>query len=74
MHYSEVDDSILVDYVQIGKGAKVRRAIIDKGVCIPDGQTVGYDREADLARGYTVTETGLTVIAKVISFPDLSAP
>ena len=64
--YSEVDDSILLDYVQVGKGAKVRRAILDKGVCIPDGETVGYDREADLAKGYTVTESGLTVIAKVI--------
>lgn len=72
--YSEVDESILLDFVQIGKGAKVRRAIIDKGVSIPDGETVGYDREADLAKGYTVTETGLTVIAKVISFPDLSPP
>src|SRR5438128_12644798 len=46
--YSEVDDSILLDYVQIGRGAKVRKAIIDKGVTIRDGETVGYDRDADL--------------------------
>lgn len=70
--YSEVDDSILLDYVHIGKGARVRRAIIDKGVRIADGDTVGYDHAADQAKGYTVTETGLTVIAKVISFPDLA--
>ena len=70
--YAEVDDSILLDYVQIGRGAKVRRAIIDKGVHIADGETVGYDRDADIAKGYNVTETGLTVIAKVVSFPETS--
>jgi glucose-1-phosphate adenylyltransferase len=70
--YAEVNDSILMDYVKVGKGAKVRRAIIDKGVVIPDGETVGYDRAADLAKGYTVTESGLTVIAKVLNFAEPS--
>ena len=71
--YAEVDDSILLDYVQIGRGAKIRRAIIDKGVHIPDGEMVGFDHAADAAKGYLVTETGLTVIAKVVSFPDTTA-
>ena len=70
--YAEVDDSILLDYVQIGRGAKVRRAIIDKGVHIADGEQVGFDHAADQAKGYTVTETGLTVIAKVVTFPDIT--
>jgi glucose-1-phosphate adenylyltransferase len=68
--YAEVSDSIIMDHVKIGKGAKVRRAIIDKGVVIEDGESVGYDHAADLARGYTVTENGLTVIAKVLNFPE----
>ncbi len=68
--YAEVDDSILLDYVQVGRGAKIRRAIIDKGVHIPDGEMVGFDHAADIAKGYTVTETGLTVIAKVVTFPE----
>lgn len=62
--WAEVTDSILLDYVSIGRHAKIRRAIIDKGVHIPDGETVGYDADADRARGYTVTESGVTVIAK----------
>lgn len=68
--FAEVDDSILLDYVQVGRGAKIRRAIIDKGVHIPDGEMVGFDHAADIAKGYTVTETGLTVIAKVVTFPE----
>ena len=43
---------------------RVRRAIIDKGVCIPAGFEVGYDHEQDRRRGFTVTDNGVTVIAK----------
>ena len=46
------------------RNAKIRRAIIDKGVCIPDGFVVGYDHETDRRRGFTVTDSGVTVIAK----------
>lgn len=64
--YASIEDSILFDNVQIGKGAKIRRAIIDKGVQIAPGEQIGFDQEADIAKGYTVTETGITVIAKVL--------
>ena len=53
--------------VDIGRHAKIRRAIIDKGVCIPHGIEIGYDHEQDLRRGFTVTEDGITVIAKAQS-------
>ncbi|HBO45324.1 MAG TPA: glucose-1-phosphate adenylyltransferase [Planctomycetaceae bacterium] len=62
--YAKIDDSILFEGVNIGRHAKVRRAIIDKGVHLPEGFEVGYDRNVDLQRGFTVTETGVTVIAK----------
>ncbi len=39
-------------------------AIIDKAVRIPPGTMIGYDPEQDRARGFTVTEKGITVIAK----------
>ena len=41
-----------------------RRAIIDKGVHIPPGVEIGYDHEHDRARGFTVSEGGVIVIAK----------
>ena len=62
--YAKVDESILFDGVDIGRHARVRRAIIDKGVCIPPGFDVGYDHDQDRRRGFTVTENGVTVIAK----------
>ena len=62
--YALVEDSILFEGANIGRHAKVRRAIIDKGVCIPAGFHVGYDHDLDRQRGFTVTESGVTVIAK----------
>ncbi|WP_331460417.1 MULTISPECIES: glucose-1-phosphate adenylyltransferase [Arthrobacter] len=61
---SSVSDSVIMDGVHVGERAIVRRAIVDKNVQIPPGATVGVDRELDLARGYTVTASGLTVLSK----------
>jgi glucose-1-phosphate adenylyltransferase len=60
--FAEVDESILFAGVDVGRRAKVRRAIIDKGVTIPAGMQIGYDREVDAARGFTITENGITII------------
>jgi glucose-1-phosphate adenylyltransferase len=62
--YSHVEDSILFEGVDIGRHAKVRRAIIDKGVHIPAGTEIGYDHALDAQRGFTVSEGGVVVIAK----------
>ncbi len=62
--FARVEDSILFDGVDIGRHAKVRRAILDKWVRIPPGTRVGYDPEEDRARGFTVSASGITVIAK----------
>ena len=62
--YSLVEDSILFENVNVGRHVKIRRAIIDKGVVIPDGSTIGYDRDADLASGYTITESGIVVVPR----------
>ena len=59
-----ITDSVLFDGVSVGAGARVHRAILDKNVFLEDGATVGVDRERDLARGFTVTDTGITVVAK----------
>lgn len=62
--YAKVEESILFEGVDIGRHARVRRAIIDKGVRIPPHATIGFDPEQDRARGFVVTESGVTVIAK----------
>lgn len=60
--YATVEDSILFDGVQIGRHAKIRRAIIDKWVVIPEGTEIGYDLNQDRDRGFTVTDSGIVVI------------
>ena len=67
-----VEQSVLLDGVVIGKGAKVRNAILDKNVVVPEGVQVGFDRAEDEARGFTVTESGLTVLAKGQFVPPLT--
>jgi glucose-1-phosphate adenylyltransferase len=62
--YSTVHDSILFDGVNVGRHAKIRRAIIDKDVQIPQGCEIGYDRENDLRRGFTISSGGVVVIGK----------
>jgi glucose-1-phosphate adenylyltransferase len=61
--YAEVTESILFHNVVIGMRAKVRRAIIDKGVRVPEGMKIGYDLKKDKER-FFVTDEGLVVIPK----------
>ncbi len=62
--YAQIEDAILFEGVNVGRHAKIRRAIIDKGVHIPAGIEIGYDHDLDRRHGFTVTEGGVTVIAK----------
>jgi len=62
--YAHVEHSIIFDHVDVGRFARIRRTIIDKGVRVPPNIEIGYDRQRDLARGFTVTDCGITVIAK----------
>lgn len=61
--YSEIDSSILFSHVNIGRHCRIRRAIIDRDVHIPEGTTIGYDPEADRQR-YFVTDSGITVVTR----------
>ncbi|MEM6364696.1 MAG: sugar phosphate nucleotidyltransferase, partial [Planctomycetota bacterium] len=62
--YAQVQDSILFDHVSVGRHSRLRRVIVDKGVDIPPETEIGYDHAADAARGLTVTDSGLVVIAR----------
>ncbi len=59
-----VEGCVIMDDCDIGRHAKLRRAILDKNVRIPQDGTVGYDLEADRARGWHVTHSGVVVIGR----------
>lgn len=69
--FASVSDSILFDRVEVGRHARINRAIIDKNVVIPPGVEIGINHEADRARGFTVTESGIVVIGKSDSVQNL---
>jgi glucose-1-phosphate adenylyltransferase len=61
--YSEVHACVISDGVEIGRGARLRRCIVDKNVSIPANDVIGYNHDED-AKRFKVTESGLVVIAK----------
>jgi glucose-1-phosphate adenylyltransferase len=60
--YSEVAHSILMPNVSVGRYSRVRRAILDQGVDLPRNSVVGFDPAADRAKGYLISEGGVTVV------------
>ncbi|MDQ1546267.1 MAG: glucose-phosphate adenylyltransferase [Actinomycetota bacterium] len=59
-----VVDTVVFDRVRIGADAVVRRAILDKDVVIGEGAKVGVNHDDDRSRGFTVTDSGITVVGK----------
>ena len=59
--YATVEGCVLFDNCDIGRGAQVRRAILQKNVQVPPGTKIGFDPEADRRR-YHVTESGIVVV------------
>lgn len=61
---ASVVDSVIFDRVVIEPDARVERAILDKDVVVGPGVHIGCDPERDRARGFTVTDSGITVVGK----------
>jgi glucose-1-phosphate adenylyltransferase len=59
-----VRGSVLMHNVLVGEDAMVQNAILDKNVVVPPGARVGVDSEEDRARGFVVSESGITVVGK----------
>jgi glucose-1-phosphate adenylyltransferase len=61
--YCEVEYSILLPRSEIGRYSRIRRAIVNTGVKVPESSVIGFDLDADRANGYHVTEGGIVVVA-----------
>jgi glucose-1-phosphate adenylyltransferase len=58
-----IEDSIIMDHTTIGKGARLRRAIVDRYNIIPADAEIGYDAEEDRRR-YHVDRAGIVVVPR----------
>ena len=59
-----VEDSVLFDGVIVGRGAEVRRAVLDKRVQIRPGARVGFNADEDRRRGFVISAGGVTCVPK----------
>jgi glucose-1-phosphate adenylyltransferase len=65
--FSNIEDSVLFEHVDIGRRARIRRTIIDKGVQVPPDEVIGYDLERDRER-FVVSDEGIVVVPKGYTF------
>ncbi len=61
--YARVEDSVLMPGVDVGRGSRLRRCIVDKGVRVPPNTVIGEDPEHDAQR-FTVSEGGVVVVTR----------
>ena len=61
---AQVQDSIVFDQVRVGRGVRLQRVIVEKGVNLPCGVAIGCDAALDLARGFTRSDGGVTVVPR----------
>jgi glucose-1-phosphate adenylyltransferase len=59
-----IEESIIFDDVNIEPNARIKRAIIDTGVRIRSGVSIGYDLEADMRKGCTISDKGIAVVPR----------
>jgi len=64
--WSTIEESVLLPEVNIGRHCHIRRAIIDRGCSIPANTEIGYDLDADRARGFRVTAGGVTLVTRAM--------
>lgn len=62
--WSIIEESVLLPEVNVGRHCKIRKAIIDRGVNIPANTVIGYDKDADIANGFRVTDGGVTLVTR----------
>lgn len=60
--YTTIEESVILPEVQVARRCRIRRTIIDRGARIEEGSEIGFDPEADRARGFRITNNGITLV------------
>lgn len=63
--YSELHEAVVLPYCTIGRGARLRKVVVDRGVSVPDGLVVGEDPEFD-AKWFRRTDEGVALITQAM--------
>ncbi|APE05465.1 MULTISPECIES: glucose-1-phosphate adenylyltransferase [Alteromonas] len=62
--YGLIEDAVILPGVEIMRGCKLKKVIIDRGCVIPEGTVIGYDHDEDRARGFRVSEKGVVLVTR----------
>lgn len=62
--FSDIEDSLILPKVNIGRHVKIRRAIINSGCDIPDGMCIGMNKQQDMLRGFRISDEGIVLVTK----------
>lgn len=62
--YSSIDQSVILPQVDIAQHVNIKRAIIDTGCQIPEGMSIGINKEHDIARGFRISDDGIVLVTK----------
>jgi glucose-1-phosphate adenylyltransferase len=62
--YSDIQQTVILPKVSIGRNCKIRKAIIDRGCEVPEGTVIGWDAEQDKANGFRVTSKGVVLVTR----------
>ncbi len=63
----EYEGNAMTGHTQIGRGARIRRCLVDKNVILPPGIEIGFDEDFDTRRGFTVKD-GITIVPRNYRF------
>ena len=60
--FAHIEDSVVLPEVDIGRSARIKRAIIDRGCRIPEGMEIGIDHAQDKQRGFRISDGGIVLV------------
>ena len=62
--YSTIEEAVILPDVEVMRNCRLKKVVIDRGCVVPEGTVIGYDHEADRARGFRVSDKGVVLVTR----------